>query len=114
MGKTLDELNVERDTLLEEITKLKEKVSKTGAEKELLNENDSIKAELDKYKELCEKQAKDLSDMTKFTQQVLLDYGIQTKDKKFYNEEKPQDEEQDKLDIANQHLEEYFNQFKGE
>ena len=71
------------------------------------NDNEIIKLQEENkhLRELVENYKNDVSNATKFAQQVMLEYGSRAK------EEKPEDKTA--LDIANQHLSDYFNKFNN-
>ena len=108
-NKSIDELTIERDTLISEIEKLKgakedlEKGSKSSEELlTLTKENESLRKLIEQYKN-------DLSDATKFAQQLMLEKGSTIDNSNVENKT------QDELDYedAEKALEDYIEK-KGE
>lgn len=108
--KTVDELTQERDTLLAEIAQLeqtkKAKDSGDNSAEELL----AVKKENESLRELVEKYQGDLTNATKFAQQLMLEKGSRVE-----QEPETQDKTPDEIAIedANKALEDYLNS-KGE
>ena len=111
--KSIEELQTENNALNEQLSKLQEQLDKGSETLRQDSEMKSLQDENAKLKELIEKQNQDLANATKFAQQVLLQYGNVGKDDNYFNKDKQElTLEEQAVNTANAHLEEYLKQFE--
>lgn len=101
--KTIDELTIEIQTLIEENARLKEKVGKTDVEVKVNTELETLKSDNKSLRELNEKLQAELKGSQELTSRVLREYST----KEFKEPETEQEKEQSKA------LEDFSNFIKN-
>lgn len=98
--KSIDELTLEINTLMEENAKLKEQVSKSVEKKSENKEVKDLSAENIQLRELNEKLQTELKNAHQLVSNVLREYSTKTNDPSFFNGDDGKTQEQKELEKA--------------